>query len=507
MPNKINSSDVSTYIAEEESFKTLPTTPDWYEIEANSFSEFGPSISTVARNPISSDRQNRKSVVVDVEAQGGFNVDFMYYNLARILQGYMFANAREKASTKPLNGTSVAISNIDGTNDDYEAASGLDAFSVGDLVFVSGFSNSANNGLKRVTTVSATSLTVNESLTDDASPSTDGKIEVTGYQAASGDLNVAVSGTDVSITSTSLDFTTLSLVVGETIYVGGSATSEKFDNNTGYAFIKAISANKLTLRETTWTPQAETGTGKTIRLFFGTVVKNENSLSNIVRRTYDVERQLGNDGNGIQSEHLIGAVPSELVINMENADKLTLDLSFLAADHETRDGTTGLKNGNRINMSKDNNAYNSSSHIYRVKVYKHSDTTFNPASLFGFLTNFSLTIDNNIGYNKALGTLGAFEMSTGKFDVNGSFTAYFVDVDVVSSIRNNDDVGMNAILASNNQAIIMDIPLLGLNGGNIDVEEDESVMIPVENSAAEGANGYTLLFSFIPYVPDSAMAS
>ena len=70
-------------------------------------------------------------------------------------------------------------------------------------------------------------------------------MKVVGFQAASGDITATATG----LGSTSLDFTTLGLAVGQWIKIGGSATADKFAtaalNST--ARITAIAATALTL--------------------------------------------------------------------------------------------------------------------------------------------------------------------------------------------------------------------------------------------------------------------
>ncbi len=424
--------------------------------------------------------------------------------MTRLLQGFCFADAREKASTDALDGTSVAVSNVDATGNDYEATSGLDVFAANDLILASGFSNSDNNGLKTVTTAAAASLTVSETLVDET-PSSDAKLEVVGYQATSGDLDVTIGTGTVSLESTTLDFTGLNLNVGEWIFIGGDTTATQFVDNQGYARISEINTNELVLDETTFTATAETGTGLTVQLFFGVVIRNEESSSLIVRRSYNVERQLGSDDNGVQSEYLTGAIPNEFTLNIPQADKLNADLSFVAMDSEQRDGSTGVKSGTRIG-SECEDAFNTSSDIYRIHLAVHDDDSTTPEALFGYVSEATITINNNVTANKAVAVLGAFDATAGDFEVGGSITAYFTEVAAIQAVRNNSDVALNFIAASNNIGVVYDIPLISLGGGRLSVEKDSAITIPVDMAAAADCDtGYTLLTTTFAYLPDLAM--
>lgn len=501
--NKIDSNVTGLAFAEEECLKELPATPDWYGLEPNSYSDFGGEITNIARMPIDPSRQRKKGTTTDLEASGGFNADFTQNNLTRLLQGFFFADAREKESTTPLNGTAIPLTAL--TTSAYQAASGMDQFLPGHLVKASNMNDAANDGLALVLSVLATGITVDKVLVADASPAADSFVEACGFEFATGDLDIVASASSITLTSTVADFTTFGLNVGEWIFLGGDATINQFANNSpGYARIKSIAANVLELDDTTWTPVSETGTGLELQMFFGTVIRNEKSSSLIVRRSYNVERQLGEDADGIQSEYLEGAIANEFTLNIPQTDKLNADLTFVAMDNTQRSGATGIKSGNRIDAPAED-AYNTSSDIFRLKLNIVDPVTLNPSALFGYVSEANVAINNNVIPNKAIGTLGAFDATAGNFEVSGSITAYFSTVEAVAAVRNNNDVALNVIAAQLNQAMILDMPLLALGGGRVNVEKDAPITVPLDTNAAECEAGYTLLSNFLPYVPSVGM--
>jgi len=94
--NKIDSNVVSLRIAEESSLGTLPGSPTWYEMEPNSYPDFGGSLTLVARNPISSKRKRQKGVITDLDASGGLNQDLTFTNFSPLWPGVFLSDKDEK---------------------------------------------------------------------------------------------------------------------------------------------------------------------------------------------------------------------------------------------------------------------------------------------------------------------------------------------------------------------------------------------------------------------------
>lgn len=503
-PNKQDSNFTGLAFAEEETLKTLPATPDWYALEPNSYSDFGGNFTNVARKPINPSRQIKKGVLTDLDANGGFNTDLTQNNLQRLMQGFFFADAREKPNTIPMNGTAIAITGVVGSTKTFSAASGLDAFKTGHLVVFSNFAVAANNGLDVVASSSATTV-VGTSAKSNETPDATAQIEAVGFQFPASDVALVATADNLRMTSAAIDLTTLGLTAGEWIFIGGDSSGLAFATALpGYARIKTVDADFLDFDETTFTSVSDAGTGKTVQIFFGKVIKNELDSADIIRRSYNLERQLGNDGDDIQAEYLVGAIPNEMKLNVPEANKANLDLSFVALDYETVTGTEGVKSGNRI-AAPNEDAYNTTNDIYRIKMSIVDPDNINTSALFGYVTDVKLNVSNGVSPTKAIGVLGGFDATAGDFAVTGSLTAYFSTVGAVAAIRNNSDIGFNMICSRNNSGMVFDIPLMSLGGGRLAVEKDAPITLPIEMNAAENVYGHTLLTNFFSYLPDAAM--
>lgn len=508
MVEKIDSNVTGLSFAEEASLGVLPGSPVWHTLEPNSYADFGGQIKTVARNPINQTRQRKKGVITDLDASGGFNQDLTFENTTRLLQGFMFANMREKFTTAPLNSAAIPITSVDAATDVYAAASGLSGLLALSLVYASGFSNQANNGLKLVASASTgTTITVGDGTVDEAAPPVDAAIRRVGYQFASATLNVVMSGNIATLVRASgaVDFTTLGLIPGEWIFLGGDSATLRFTNNQGWARVRSVTATVITLDKTSWTAVNETGTGKTVQMFIGDILRNEPAAADIVRRTYQIERTLGEDDDGVMSEYLVGAVANELTINVPMADKVMLDMNFIAIDNEQYTGLEGVKAGSRVAVVEAD-AYNTSVDVTRIKLYASDDTNSAPAPLFAFATELSLMVKNNASPNKAIGVLGAFEVTTGTFEVGGSLTVYFASIEAVQAVRQNSDITLDICFVKENKGLVFDVPLLALGDGRLAVEQDQPITLPLETMAAQhGTLGYTLLIGRFSYLPDLAV--
>lgn len=471
--------------------------PVWYPLEPNSYGDMGANVTTVARDPINPSRQRQKGVVTDLEAQASFTMDMTSTNHMLMLQGFNFAMAREKPTTAPLNAAATVVTGVTTGSGYAMDDSFASQIAVGDLIFAKGFSNSANNGMKRVTGVGSGTVLV-AGLANEASPPAAAQLVQVGIQAGSGDLAITVSGNDVRLTATTLNLSTLGLIPGEWIFIGGDTSGTSFGLK-GFARVDEIAVGYLKLGKTSWTAVADSGAGKTVQIFFGTVIRNEEDPDDIVRSTFQFERTLGNDADGIMSQYIEGSVANEFTLNVPQAEKVTAEMSFVACDAIARSGATGLKAGTRPELVT-SDAFNTSSDVRRIAFSISGETS----PLFIYATDLTVTINNNASGAKAIGVLGNFDINIGVFDVGGSVTAYFQDVRAVNAVRNNEDVTMDLIMVKNNIGLVFDIPLMALGNGMISVEKDQAITVPLDTMAAQSSFGHTLLYVNFPYLPNAA---
>lgn len=322
------------------------------------------------------------------------------------------------------------------------------------------------------------------------------------------------------IGGTGTGFTTLGLVPGEFIYVGGDGDAFNFTEavNQGFARVHAITDDThMSFDKTQETFVADAGTGKTVQLFFGRVLKNESDSNLIKRRTYNVERTLGAPDDAepsqVQAEYLVGSVPSTFKWNFKTGAMITVDFDFVGTDNQQHTSVDGLKAGTRPDLTTAD-AYNTSSDFARLKLAILDPTTSNPSALFGFVSDLGVTIDNKLTPNKAISVLGAFEVSAGFFNVDLTATAYFSEVQAVQAVRNNSDVTIDYALVKNTtvgsetvaQGTVMDVPLVALGDGRLNVAINAPIDLALTIPAAgDRVFDHTLLMVFFDYLPQASV--
>lgn len=501
MADKQDANQVGLYVSREVSNGVLANPAIFREREPNSFDDLGTEFTLLARRPFNASRQRKKGGIVDSDSDGGWNEDFTQRGMNDTMEAFFFAAIR----AKPRTFATAAV----GVTDDFTVASSVN-FTVDTLVLARGFKR--NNGLHLVNAITdATHISVTTALTDEAT--TKGSVEVVGHQFPAGDLALTLVGGVARLTSATFNMTTFGLIPGEWVFVGDDGANFHFADVPGfYARIATdgVTDDYLEFDKTTRAIVDDAGAGKTIRLFFGYLVKNEDDPDLIVKYTHTVERTLGKDADGYQSEVLGGFVLNEMTWNSPMADKVNIDVTGVAMSGEKRKGDVGPLTrlaGNSIIKAEGDELFNTSSNVFRLRLSILDQETLNPTPLFARVTEWNAKINNNVTVNKSQGTLGGFDTTAGQFDFDGEFTAYFTTMDACIAIEENADVTFDAIYSKDNAAVIMDVPLIAAGGGRLNVEMDAAIMLPLTIMGAESPFGHTALLNWLPYVPNVGIAN
>lgn len=205
-------------------------------------------------------------------------------------------------------------------------------------------------------------------------------------------------------------------------------------------------------------------------------------------------------------QYIEGCVASQLTITMNAASKVTCELAFTGIQTEEVEysGGAGAKAGQRPNLNALVPAYNTTSDFGKISV---ADKVFgtNGSSLVNYLRDMTLVISNNTQPVKALGKLGAIDISVGDFNISGQMTAYFTDVATITAVKTNADVTVDFALVHGNSGMLFDVPLLALGNARANVVKDQPIELPLSQDAAwDGTFDWVLSCTVFDYLPTLA---
>ncbi len=527
--SKIDSNVTGLAIAREVSNGVLPDTPLWIAMQPNEYpGNFGGELSLTARNPISQLRQQRKGVVTDLNAAGAFAQDMTMYTFQPLWPGLFLAERLSKPQRggRLSSDKVMSVAATTGINLGVPAADLF--FTVGMLVHTEGFTNAANNTndvARAITSVTGNNIVIS-GLVNEAAPPDDAIVRAVGFQFPVGDVDVVRSAGDFpQLTSAQGGLVGLRLIKGETIFIGGAAPNNNFDDP-GNTFVRARigvdpTSNTLQFDQTSGGVDQETemtaedGAGKTIQIYFADVINNVSANSpRFSQETYTLQRSLGQADDAIdifQGETVNGALWNTAAISVPTGDKVTISAEFLATNNQNFTGAPNdLLPGQPadINELPESAAFNTTNDIPDIRLYQRSTdpAAIVPRRFFRFISELTVNVSNNATANKAVGVLGAFAVTAGNFTSTSEMTGYFQNVGALEAIRNNADVGLYAFadqqLNGRRAGLLFDLPFGSVSTPGLNVTADAPITAPLTmTSAVDPVFEHTMIiheFWFLP---------
>jgi len=475
----------------ESSFGVVPTSPAFKEVR-NTSSSLNANPQTVASNEIRSDRQLSDLILVGLQASGD-------------VPGELSFKAFDDDIEEALQSTWVTTPYIEVLTSDTEisdvgtavltVASALGTpFKTGMLALISGMTTTANNKLARVLSSTSTSITFTAA-TFTAQPvvNVGGAVRVVGFEGVAADIAATVTSGN-ALTSTLLDFTTLGLTVGDWIKIGDGAAGNSFATAAlnGWARISAITATRLSfdIVPTGWT--ADAGTGKTIRAFFGDSLRNGST-----KRSVTFERQYL-DHSPASYETFRGMTLNQMTMAFAAQAVVAVTRSYIGKDASI---STTRASGATDTVAPSYEVMNTSSDV--------ADLLLDGTSITGpnFVMSATLSINNNLRAQNAIGSLGPVGTGNGEFNCSlSAFSSYFGDKTLYDRLLANTDFGFTARVQSpstNKETYLFDLPRLEMQTGSPQVSgKNADVMLEGTAQALRHATlGYTICTNRYWYLP------
>jgi hypothetical protein len=420
---------------------------------------------------IRSDRMNSDPVKVNEENQGPVNFELNYpVDLSPLSEVFAsaFFNSWTNTPNRDNDGNADSvITDINATGGVVTVVTGT-AFVVGQLVRFSGFGQAANNGLFRCTTGSAiVPAFTSQGIVSEAAPAAAARMKVVGFEGASGDITATATG----LGSTALDFTTLGLSVGQWIKIGASGVGNQFATPilNDWVRVTAIATNALTLDNlpSGWT--TDSGTGKSIRVFFGDVLKNGTT-----RKSLTIERGFMDQTT---PTYIIqrGMVAGQFDLKMDSEQIITGSATFT--------GLTGSQSTTPLSATPDatTTAASMSSNVSVGRIAENGSAISSP----NWAKSLSLQINNNLRAPTALGTVGAVDIGAGECAVTGTVETYFGSNALLQKLLTGTVSNLNTRATKNNQALLVSLPRVTFTDGSPSAgAKNQDVMLPLQFTAS-----------------------
>jgi hypothetical protein len=483
----------------ETSLGTAGTT--WTSLEPNDIGTFGATTTTVAREPISKDRARRKGTITDLESSVEFESDMTVSAVSDFAEGFTMAVSPLAA----LRWDNVSYAAGAGDFGDLTAFTATTAAlmtyaggGAASLVYASGFGS--DSGVYKLNLAPAntdTDLSVASGPSTSYAAAPGQRLEVCGVSSGTADITISVTAGVATVTSAAdiASWSALGLTVGQTVFVGRVAGGGA---SYGYGRITALSSGTMTLDKIDATLVAVAG--QQADVMFGQFYRNVSTdNAAFLERSYQFELTMPNLGLAAATayEYAKGNFANTLSLNVPLADKATLSFGFVGTDTEVP--TTTQKTHSADVEPTLTEAFNTSADVLRLRV---TDTDEN--AMTSCFKDFTLTLNNNVSPERCIGTLGAEFMNTGNFLVDLEAEVLFTDADVVSAIRNNETVTLDAVIRNSDGAVAVDIPSLTLGDGAKSFPVNESVTISLSGQAFNDQTiGTSVGISTLPGVPAS----
>ena len=452
-------------------------------LEPNGIPDFGGSISTVARAPISANRQQRKGTITDFSSTVSVEQDLTVSSFLAVIEGAVLS---EWQGVPTMHGATTTATGLSVTK--------TGAIPANALIYLHGFKN--NTGLKKVksaVTAGATSVSIDGLVAGDT-----GTAFVCGVEAAAGDIK----STGTTLTSTTLDFTTLPLFKGQAVFIGGDTDSTSFSNGgiSGLARIVKVEAKTLTLDKLEDTFGEDSGEQKTIRIFFGQFLRNVpvndelfNAHSYAMELTYP--GLVDADGGASDGyEYSTGNKINTLELGMSVNDKATLNFTTFGLDtHPVSSESQGwdISNPNFVE------AFSTPSDFLRLRVQGADEE-----GLTSYFKDCTLSINNNISAENVLAKLGPAFTNIGTLNVSLSGNIVFTNPKVTEKIRNNCTCSADICLSNNDGSIYIDMPRITLGDGKKDFAVNEKVKLSLTGTSfVDDEYDYSVGITYFPYLP------
>ena len=268
----------------------------------------------------------------------------------------------------------------------------------------------------------------------------------------------------------------------------------------GFFRIEDVTANEIVVGRATQAWTADTGTGKTIQIFFGPWWRNVPGTHADYREpSFTLEASYPGAGaaDAVSYVYGLGHCVNEVAISAPSEEKVVATMSFVGTNI-TAPTATRATGASAAIEPLGNAAFTTADQVRRIRVAKNIDET----GVQSDVLDWTLTLMKNVSPQVQQGTLGARRMVFGEFGATLELTAIFVDTNVCDAIRNNTTCSFDVALRSSDGTALFDIPSFDPTGGNPTIAENEAVTLAVTaESWRDQVFNFVAGLTMFPYLP------
>ncbi len=499
----VKSESVGLAGIKEAAFGVLPASGSWQTLEpqAGGISNFYAMVKTVAPSPLSAFRQLRAPQIVDLDATPGIKHDLTADLWDLFGEGVFLSLAKHPIST----GRGAYLIPSARTTTAFTVTANFGAMPQNTLVVSGGWVNAANNGLFVVGAGSTgTSVPVAGGVAETPSGYL-ATLEVAGFRGTTGDIGMDANG---NLTSTTLDFTTLTLAPGQVIWIGGTiGGGHDFATAAYRGFAKVsttvpITAHLITFQWRSWTVgSADTGTGKTIDLYYGRWFRDVAFTdADYVEPSYSLELSYPSlsDGSTVANKfvYALGNIVNQIDIEIPAQNLVTAQLSFLGTtigDPTTARAATAAAANGLLGIDR----YNS---VTKVLYRRISDTA--GAIISDDIETAKIMFKNNASPQKQHGALGSVRTVVGKAQASADVNAFLTQDNALKACTANTTVVFGYGLRNNDGGFFWDMPACKITKAPPSFPQNGPVSLALTVEAFQDpVSNITAAVSIFPFLP------
>lgn len=420
-------------------YGVVPTSPAFRPLRMTSASlAFAPK--TDVTKELRADRQIPDIIRTGFEAGGqvpaevsyGALDDMMYGGLMSdwVVRGAFAENVSSGSKITATTATTFAVTGV--------------AFNVGDIVRASGFTNAANNGIfVAVTGTVSGTLTVSGGLVVETPPA-GARLTFAGRVYAS----ALLSTTATTLVRSAGSWITDGVVAGEWIKIGSDTiTTGKFATATcnGWARVASVSALTLVLDVIPTGMTTDTGTGKTIAIFFGDYLRN-----GVTPKSFTLEEQF--QDLAVPEYHTYtGMRVGTMVFTAASQSIMEANITFMGANATYL--TTRVAGATDLPVAT-GEVLNTSANVGRIAEGGAALTDPN------YVMSSEITIDNTLRRQNAIGNAGSIGIGLGRANVTGKISTYYGNNSLLSKLLANTASSFDQRIMSSDgsYAMVFDVP-------------------------------------------------